>query len=180
MRDRKTGLTTKQLSFADKFIICGNATEAYKQSQYSQKMSDNSKRICAYKLLQNPLILDYIEAKLAEKAKKDQIKADITRDELIQELRSGLQLAKDKGSLSNIARFCELLGRAGAHFTDNVNTNDIQRQRELDAMEAAEADKLANIRLDQIEQQRLPTAQMPIVNQQPLIPAENVIVSPVD
>lgn len=56
-------LTPKQKAFADYYIECGNATEAYKRAGYK---SYKNLRIDAAKTLQNPTVSAYIAERLAE------------------------------------------------------------------------------------------------------------------
>lgn len=64
-------LTIKQEKFCNKYLECGNASEAYRFAYSCSKMSDETVWNNAYKLLQNNEVatkIDYLKSHLAEAA----------------------------------------------------------------------------------------------------------------
>lgn len=64
-------LTVKQEKFCNKYLECGNASEAYRFAYDCSKMSDNTVWNNAYQLLQNSEVaarMDYLKSHLAEAA----------------------------------------------------------------------------------------------------------------
>lgn len=64
-------LTIKQEKFCNKYLECGNASEAYRFAYDCSKMSDNTVWNNAYQLLQNSEVaarMDYLKSHLAEAA----------------------------------------------------------------------------------------------------------------
>lgn len=64
-------LTIKQEKFCNKYLECGNASEAYRFAYNCSKMSDNTVWNNAYQLLQNSEVatrIDYLKNHLAEAA----------------------------------------------------------------------------------------------------------------
>lgn len=64
-------LTIKQEKFCNKYLECGNASEAYRYAYNTSRMSDETICNSAYKLLQDDDItarMDYLKAHLAEAA----------------------------------------------------------------------------------------------------------------
>lgn len=109
-----------------------NATEAAKKAGYSEKT--------AYS--QGQRLLKAVEIKkLIEKA------VDVSEGFIKEKLLLGLTLAESKKNTTAMARFLELMCRTKGMLTDNINTTDLTRQKELDEREKAEAAELARLRL---------------------------------
>ncbi|MDD5328295.1 MAG: terminase small subunit [Phycisphaerae bacterium] len=142
MRDKETGLTLKQLAFAKAYALDSNAGRAYLTAGYK---SAGNERIQGYKLLQDDRILEVI----AQSKAKIAIKADITRDEVLEHIKYGINKSTERNNLTALRGFIELAARMGGMLTDNVNTADITEQRNLRAEEKAEAQRIASIRLNE-------------------------------
>lgn len=82
-------LTPKQEKFCQKYIETGNASEAYRQSYNTDKMSDEAVKVEASKLLDNPKITLTLERLRSKHQKRHQI----TVDTLLAELEEVRQLA---------------------------------------------------------------------------------------
>lgn len=106
-------LTIKQEKFVNKYLECGNASEAYRYAYDCSKMSDETVCNSAYKLLQNGEItarLDYLKNNLAEAAGISALKvirehqkiafSDATR------VRNGWMSLKDFESLTDDEKAC--------------------------------------------------------------------------
>jgi len=78
---------------------------------------------------------------------KTGIKSDLTRAKVLGHIKYGMSVAMARNNLPAIARFAELEARTLGMLTDNVNTTDLTRQKELDAKQKAEAAELARLRL---------------------------------
>lgn len=111
---------------------CFNATEAAKLAGYSKKTAYSS----GQRLLKTVEI-----KKLLEKA------IDVSEEFIKEKLLLGLTMAENKKNTTAMARFLELMCRTKGMLTDNINTTDTQRQRELDEKQVQEAERIASIRL---------------------------------
>lgn len=140
MKDKETGLTIKQTAFAKTYAIDSNAGKAYLAAGYK---SNGNERIHGYKLLQNDRIL----AVIAQEKAKTAIKSELTRKQVLEHIKFGMEQAMERKHLPSIARFAELEARTLGMLTDNINTTDITRQKELDEKQKAEAAELARLRL---------------------------------
>lgn len=74
-RDPETGLTLKQVMFADEYLVDFNGVRAYRAAGY--KGSDNVCAVEAHKLLSNPKVAAYIEARRAERSQRTEITQDM-------------------------------------------------------------------------------------------------------
>ena len=75
-------LNDKQKKFADEYIKCLNASDAYRKAGYKCK-SDDVAKVCASKLLINPNVEEYI-ANVRQKLQK---KTEITQEWVINRLK---------------------------------------------------------------------------------------------
>lgn len=144
MRDKETSLTIKQLAFAKAYALDSNAGRAYTAAGYK---SNGNERIQGYKLLQNDKILAIIGQEKAKVA----IKSELTREKALADIEYGIEKAKERNNLPALARFTELECRTLGMLTDNLNTTDTQRQRELDEKQTQEAGEIAKIRLRELK-----------------------------
>lgn len=140
MKDKQTGLTIKQTAFAKAYAIDSDAGKAYLTAGYKR---NGYERQSGYKLLQNDRIL----AIIAKEKAKTVVKSELTREKVLQHIEDGMTEALDRKNLPAIARFAELEARTLGMLTDNINTTDLTRQKELDEKEKAEASELARLRL---------------------------------
>jgi len=127
-------MTGKQITFIENYCTNGqNATQAALKAGYSPK----GLRQTAHNLLTNTYIATAINKRL------EQIKAEntTTREE---RQRFWAKTMKDT-SLPMVYRLkaSELFGKSEADFTENLNTNDLQKQRELDEREVQAAEEIA-------------------------------------
>ncbi len=151
MKDAETGLTPKQTAFVQHYISDSkyNATDAARKAGY--KGNESTLTVVASENLAKP----NIKAQIAKHFEKIAQKVDVTVEFVVSKLLSGLQLAEQKSNVLAMARFLELLGRYLAMFTDNINSADITKQRELEADEVAEAKRIATIRLAEFAEESL-------------------------
>lgn len=140
MKDKETGLTTKQTAFAKAYAIDSDAGKAYLAAGYK---NNGYERMSGYKLLQNDKIL----AIIAQEKAKTVVKSELTREKVLQHIEQGMKEALFRKNLPAIARFAELEARTLGMLTDNINTTDLTRRKELDEKEKAEAAELARLRL---------------------------------
>ena len=77
-------LTIKQEKFCNKYLECGNASEAYRRAYSCSNMKDESINVKAFELLNNGKITVRVK-ELQEELKK---KSDITKEEVLNMLRS--------------------------------------------------------------------------------------------
>lgn len=75
-------LTPKQEKFCDKYLECGNASEAYRYAYSCDKMKSETINNKAYILL----LKGEIRARIGELKKQLQSKADITKEQIVSEL----------------------------------------------------------------------------------------------
>ena len=152
MRDKLTGLTEKQLAFCKEFAVDSKAGRAYLAVGY-KCTNEGLARILAYKLLQKDTILAVIKAEKAKLVEKTSIKQDISIESVLADLRIAKDACLDdagkllKHCVTAFLKCIELEGKYLAMWTENINTTDTQRQRELNAAEQAEASELARLRL---------------------------------
>lgn len=74
-------LTIKQDKFCNKYIECGDASEAYRYAFSCEKMKSETVNRCAHELLNNPKIT----ASLAELKKEIREKSEITKERILLE-----------------------------------------------------------------------------------------------
>lgn len=105
-------LTPKQEKFCQKYIETGNASEAYRQSYNTDKMSDEAVKVEASKLLDNPNITLTLERLRSKHQKRHQI----TVDTLLAELEEVRQLALvpkgDNGAVQLNVAVNAIMGKA--------------------------------------------------------------------
>jgi phage terminase small subunit len=145
MENIEKKLTGKQAAFIAHYTGDShyNATDAVIKAGY--KGCNNTLRAIAAENLTKPNI------KLAIKQKSQEVsrKVDVTVEFIVEQLLIGLKMATERHNVVAMARFLELLGRYKAMFSDNINTVDVVRQRELDEAESTEAAELARLRLSE-------------------------------
>lgn len=146
MKDKKTGLTTRELDFASLILSGLSDLDAYRQSNYSQTCSEQTKRVTANKILKRPRVSAYIE----QKRSKNAVKSDVTIAEVIDNARYLVDFGRKTGKISAISAGNEQLGKIGGFYSERLDINDIQKQRILDAIEGQEAKRLAELRLKQL------------------------------
>lgn len=100
-------LTQKQENFCQEYVICGNASEAYRKAYNSVgKLETTSKR--AYELLQNPVIKDRINELKSNVSKNMQIE----REEIINNLKQVVDKYLLDGRLTtNALKAIEILNK---------------------------------------------------------------------
>lgn len=84
MSEKTPKLTIKQEKFCNKYIECGNASEAYRYAYDCGKMSDKTINENASRLLSN----SKVAARVSELRKKLEEKFDIPKERVLQELES--------------------------------------------------------------------------------------------
>jgi len=143
-------LTGKQQAFVEHY--CGdanyNGAKACRLAGYSVHTDHEQ----AARLLTKDSIKQAVAAKKADISKN----IEVTVTYIVSKLLLGLQIAEQKQDLVAMARFSELLGRWKAMFTDNLNTTDLVKQKQLTDKETAEARRIASIRLQQAAGQAKP------------------------
>lgn len=88
-------LTPKQEAFVLAYIETGNASEAYRRA-YDSKSTDNAIHVEASKLLKNPKVT--LRVQMLQK--KAEVRAILTLEEHMDELKSLRELAKQNGQVS--------------------------------------------------------------------------------
>jgi phage terminase small subunit len=78
----KEKLTPKQEKFCNEYVVCGNASESYRQAYSTKKMKDEAIHVEAHKLLCNPKIALRVQELQDEIAKRN----EVTQDKIVQEL----------------------------------------------------------------------------------------------
>lgn len=144
-QNTKKKFTFKQQKFIDNYcgVSNGNATDAARKAGY--KGNEDTLKQVACQNLTKVYIKEEIDRILSQK-KADSIANRQQRQRFWSRMMNG---ELDGISVSNSDRLkaSELLGKSEADFTDNVNTTDTQRQRELNDKEKQECAELARIRL---------------------------------
>ena len=84
MSEKTPKLTIKQEKFCNKYIECGNASEAYRYAYDCGKMMDKSVWEKASELLKNVKV----SSRVSELQRKLEEKSDITKERVLQELKS--------------------------------------------------------------------------------------------
>lgn len=138
-------LTLKQQKFADEYIICGNATEAYK-SAYPNIKKDETARANGSRMLTNANVSEYIENRMEElkskaiadqtevleyltsvmrREKKEVVVVTVTKEESKwvdgkkQTVKTEVpELVEIPAKLSDANKAAELLGKRYKLFTD--------------------------------------------------------------
>jgi phage terminase small subunit len=144
-------LTPKQESFCIHYTTIGaetfgNGTKSAITAGYSEKGAYAR----GSELLRNRKVRERINELHAENMSRN----NITVDKVLADLEHDKLMARKAGQYG-VAKGCtELQGKYLVMFTDNVNQNDVQKQRELDEREAKEAERLAAILLrERIEEE---------------------------
>lgn len=101
-------LTPKQENFCLAYLETGNASEAYRVSSYSKKMSEKSVNEVASKLLNNIKIVSRLE----ELRKPIMKRHNITIDSLIDELEEARQAALTAESVQSSAAVSATMSKA--------------------------------------------------------------------
>lgn len=132
-------LTEKQKRFCDYYIKTLNATQSYKAAGYSAS-NDNVAGVEGHKLLKNPKIKSYIEARLKQledkriadakevlehltAAMRGEIKEEVVVVEDIGNHKSKARIVKKQISAKDRIKAAELLGKRYALFTDKVDVD---------------------------------------------------------
>ena len=149
MRDKETGLTTKQLKFAQLVAQGKKDVVAYQESGYSIKCTNHSCRVNAYKLLHNPKILLVIEQLKAKVKQSIELTNTLTTQKVLETLAYGVKICKERGNMTALARYVEMQGRYMGMFKDNVNVTDVVAQKQLESAEAAEVVEIGKVRVNQ-------------------------------
>ncbi len=136
-------LTGKQTAFVEAYTDFGNntylnATQSAITAGYSARTANKM----VARLLVNVginraigLVMDKRkQTGIANRAQRQQFWTDV--------------LDAKANNMSDRLRASELLGRSEADFTDNINTTDKTKQKEIDQAKAEEAQKVATIRLE--------------------------------
>lgn len=111
-------MTDKQKIFADEYLIDLNATRAYKAA-YPKVKNDNTAAVSANRLLRNDNVVEYIEERMADRAKR----TEVTQDDVVKELAT-IGFAKTalvnefEVKTNDKLKALELLGRHLGMFTD--------------------------------------------------------------
>lgn len=100
-------LTPKMLSFIDAYFGLANfnATDAYKQSAYSESKNPN---LNSAELMNHPLVAAEVQRRLALRSQKSEIKAEYLLNKLIQIIDD----AEDSEKTADRLRAIELAGKA--------------------------------------------------------------------
>ena len=111
-------MTDKQKLFADEYLIDLNATRAYKAA-YPKVKNDNTAAVSGSNLLRNTKVAEYIEERMADRAKR----TEVTQDNVVKELET-IGFAKTalvnefEVKTNDKLKALELLGRHLGMFTD--------------------------------------------------------------
>lgn len=106
-------MTPKQQKLADKYLECGNATEAAKYAGYSPKNIGEN----AAKTLKNPNVSAYIAERMAEMQKPTIASAEEVLTVITQIMRS--ENTNDRDRL----KAAELMGKRYALYSDKVQVD---------------------------------------------------------
>jgi len=147
MKDKETKLTGKQIAFIEHYTGDSffNATDAARKAGY--KGNSNTLGQMGDENLKKPKIKAVIAQKQAELVEI----ADITRQECIDNARWLIKYGKENNRSTAFAQGNDQLCKIAGIFTENLNTTDTQRQRELDEREKLEAERIASIRLQEFK-----------------------------
>jgi phage terminase small subunit len=102
------GLTDKQEKFAQEYIRCKNASEAYRNSYNAGKMSDNVIHTKAYEVLKNGAVT----VRLNELRGEIKQRHNITVDSLVKELEQARQVALAAETPQTSAAVAATMGKA--------------------------------------------------------------------
>ena len=93
-------MNDNQKIFADEYLIDRNATRAYKAA-YPKVKNDNTAAVSANRLLRNDNVAEYIEERMAERAKR----TEVTQDDVVKELaKIGFAQITDYIAVNNYGR----------------------------------------------------------------------------
>jgi len=149
MRDKETGLTDRTLKATRLYIanFLERENTGYTFAQALRDAGYTKRYVHSYcsKLWDNVGVQQLISQRIAELEQK----TELTAAKVLEDLAYGVKMAKRYNLLNALARFLELEGRTLAMFKDNILNTDTIKQRELDEKEAAEAVRIAEIRLKQ-------------------------------
>lgn len=136
----KSTLNVRETRFCLAIANTGNKYKAFDIAGYESK-TQGSKAACVSRLLKRPEIKERIKEVTAELM----LVHGVTEERILANLAD---IAFNKGNVkSDRNRALEILARSRGMLTDNINTTDTQRQRELDEKSTKEAEAIAKIRL---------------------------------
>ncbi len=130
-------LTAKQKAFADEYIKCNNATEAYKKIYNCENSSYQTIRTNAHIVLNSDAVQDYLKT-LTEHIQKEVVTTVIMdrqkkKDIINQRIRKCMETGDDAA----IARYIDILNKMDAEYiqkTENVNTNTVLTNLDTDKL----------------------------------------------
>lgn len=138
-------MTIKQQKFKEGMVqkITGLSKKSNTQIAIDAGYSVKTAYSIANENLNKPEIKEAIDSRIAEIEAKTEITVEFIRQE---HLRLS-QLAEAKGDLTNATANIRDLGRHLAMYSDNLNTADLDKRREMDEVEQAECKRIASIML---------------------------------
>ena len=159
MKDKETGLTFRTKSAVEKFIAETIVRNNPKYT-FAQALRDSNYKtryvICyAAKIYNNIRVQTVIERAKANLTAKTAIKEGLSIDKVLQDLTRCEEALLENGmlprrSINAMLKIIELRGKYLAMWTENVQTTDMNKQRELDERDQVECVRIAEIRLQEV------------------------------
>lgn len=133
-------LNVREARFCMAIANTGDKYKAFDIANYQAK-NQAAKAAAVSRLLKRP----EIKEKITDLTKEIMLAKGVTEERVTANLAD--IAFNTENSKVDRNRALELLGKTLAMFTDNVNTNDMARQRELDEKASTEAAEIARLRL---------------------------------
>ena len=137
-------LTAKQKAFVE--CYCNPTSETFNNQRQSAAKAGYSKNT-GITACQNILAKHSVKQAMVEYKADISSKQAITVEYIQSEHERLAALAESKGDLVTATRNKEDLGRTIGVYTENINTGDLERLKQLSEQQALEAKRLATIRL---------------------------------
>lgn len=130
-------LTAKQKAFADEYITCNNATQAYKTVYNCENSSYQTIRNNAAVVLNSDAVQDYLKT-ITEQVQEKVINTVIMdRERKKQIINERIEKCMLSGDDAAIARYIDILNKMDAEYiqkTENVNTNTVLTGLDTDTL----------------------------------------------
>jgi phage terminase small subunit len=142
-------LSQREAAFAVHFTTIGSDTFSDgKNSAIAAGYSDRSAHVAASRLIKR----DKVRKRISELHSENMQRNLITTDKVLADLEHDKVMARKHNQYS-VAKGCtELQGKYLAMFTDRLQTEQTEQQRELTATQAREARRIAEIRAREVMQ----------------------------
>lgn len=122
-------LTVKQDKASQKFVECGDKSQAYRYAYNTKNMSDEAIHVEAHRLFENPKVSLRVEELLAEHRAKHEITMDYITDglkEVIKKADEKEDITNSRNAYMDLAKLHGLIIEKRENTNTNLNLNEAQ------------------------------------------------------